>query len=246
MKKGSSVQPVFLALLAVSLLTPVTALAQQWPGGPVGSHGFTRPFTPHPVVPRPFFSRQFHRPFFDRSFFHHPFFHHPFFHHPFFHHPFFDRFAFVGIASPVIVYAAPPVFYGPPASVDPPAVYSPPVYPTSAVYGPSVARTVSISPPPPPTPSVVEYPTGRYELRGDGMTTPYTWVWVPNPPSAPPPESASGGPASPGPSTSGGSAPPRHSQLFRWTDAQGVEYWTDRWETVPEQYRPKARQPRLS
>jgi hypothetical protein len=240
-KKGSRVRTVFLVLLAASLLAPVAALAQRWPGGPVGSRGFTRPFAPHPIGPRPFFSHPFHRPFFDRSFFHHPFFHHPFFHHPFFH-----GFAFGGIASPVIVYASPPVLYGLPASVDPPAVYSPPVYPAAPVYDPSVARTVSISPPPPPMPNVVEYPTGRYELRGDGMTTSYTWVWVPNPPPAPPPESASVGPASPGPSTSGGSAPAHHSQLFRWTDAQGVEYWTDRWETVPEQYRAKARQPRLS
>ena len=237
MGRGPRVWMVFLALLVVPLLAPGAVLAQRWPWGPAGTPGFTRPFAPHPIGPRPFFSRPFH----------HPSFHRPFFDRPFFDRPFFHRFAFVGIASPVIVYAAPPVFYGPPASVDPPAVYSPPAYPTSpAVYDPSVARTVSIAPPLPPMPSVVEYPSGRYELRGDGMTTPYTWVWVPNPPPFPPPESASGGPASPGPSTSGGPAPARHSQLYRWTDAQGVEYWTARWETVPEQYRAQARQPRAS
>ena len=30
-----------------------------------------------------------------------------------------------------------------------------------------------------PTVTVVPYPNGRYELRGDGMTVPYYWAWVP-------------------------------------------------------------------
>lgn len=29
------------------------------------------------------------------------------------------------------------------------------------------------------TDPVVPYPNGRYELRGDGMTVPYYWAWVP-------------------------------------------------------------------
>jgi hypothetical protein len=29
-----------------------------------------------------------------------------------------------------------------------------------------------------PTATVVQYPTGRYELRGDGVNVPYYWVWV--------------------------------------------------------------------
>jgi len=36
----------------------------------------------------------------------------------------------------------------------------------------------------------VNYPEGRYELYGDGRTTPYYWVWVPagaTPPAPPPP-----------------------------------------------------------
>jgi len=36
----------------------------------------------------------------------------------------------------------------------------------------------------------VSYPEGRYELYGDGRTTPYYWVWVPagvTPPAPPPP-----------------------------------------------------------
>jgi hypothetical protein len=40
-----------------------------------------------------------------------------------------------------------------------------------------------------PTTSVVQYPTGRYELRGDGASVPYSWVWIPAQPmvAAPPP-----------------------------------------------------------
>ena len=39
-------------------------------------------------------------------------------------------------------------------------------------------------------PTVINYPHGRYELRGDGVSTAYQWVWIPNPPpppAAPPP-----------------------------------------------------------
>lgn len=30
-----------------------------------------------------------------------------------------------------------------------------------------------------PSVTVVQYPTGRYELRGDGAAVPFYWVWVP-------------------------------------------------------------------
>src|SRR5207249_4668539 len=30
-----------------------------------------------------------------------------------------------------------------------------------------------------PTVTVVNYSTGRYELRGDGVNVPYYWAWVP-------------------------------------------------------------------
>ena len=36
--------------------------------------------------------------------------------------------------------------------------------------------------------------------------------------------------------------PVRAGQLYRWTDAQGVVYWTDRLDAVPEQYRSRAKQ----
>src|SRR5258708_6454042 len=64
-----------------------------------------------------------------------------------------------------------------------------------AVYGPGVGGTLALASPAPPTPSVIQYPTGRWELRGDGLTIPYRWVWIPNPPTAPPsPTSPSGEP----------------------------------------------------
>ena len=95
---------------------------------------------------------------------------------------------------------------------------------------------------PPPMPSVVEYPGGRYELRGDGVWTPYRWVWVRNPPSAPPAEAAPPPPAE----TPAEAAPPaapereRRTEIYRWTDEKGTVHWTDRWETVPEAHRAKA------
>jgi uncharacterized protein DUF4124 len=156
---------------------------------------------------------------------------------------------FVGagvIAPPVIVEAPPAEAYGPDdyydasgsySPDDPSAGYNPPV-----VYTQPVNSPVSAPPPPPapPTPNVIQYETGRYELRGDGMTTPYTWVWIPNPP--PPPPSAPPIAASPwGPGVS--DAPSvRASQLYRWTDEQGVVHLTDRVDSVPRQYRAQAKQ----
>lgn len=40
---------------------------------------------------------------------------------------------------------------------------------------------------PVPQPPVVQYPHGRYELHGDGTSTPYQWVWIPAVPPPPPP-----------------------------------------------------------
>jgi hypothetical protein len=86
-------------------------------------------------------------------------------------------------------------------------------------------------------PSVVEYPTGRYELRGDGSLAPYSWVWIPNPPpappSAPPPEAV----------TPVDSSRARLGRLYRWTDQEGVVHLTDRWEAVPQRYRAEAKPP---
>ncbi|MFA6500160.1 MAG: RT0821/Lpp0805 family surface protein [Desulfurivibrionaceae bacterium] len=38
-----------------------------------------------------------------------------------------------------------------------------------------------------PTVTVVEYPNGHYELRGDGISAPYYWAWVPVVTAPPPP-----------------------------------------------------------
>ena len=61
-------------------------------------------------------------------------------------------------------YAAPPGYY--------PQGYYPPAYYTM--------------PPMVELQREVLFPEGRYILQGDGVSTPYRWVWVPNPPTAPP------------------------------------------------------------
>ena len=96
-----------------------------------------------------------------------------------------------------------------------PAYYSPP----PAAYAPPPAA----SPPPPPSePRVVEFDSGRYELRGDGMREPYTWVWVPRAPTAPPGQA---------------SAHRRPATVYRWTDERGVTTLTDDPNKVPAQFR---------
>jgi hypothetical protein len=138
-----------------------------------------------------------------------------------FHRPFFDhRHSFVnpGFFGGGVVYGT-PIYY---ATAPDPAVYAPP-----ATYATAYA------PAPAPMPTVVEYATGRYELRGDGITTAYQWVWIPRPPSAPPPEVA--------PEPAPQSAPPARDRaigkIYRWTDDEGVTTLTDRLENVPEKYR---------
>jgi hypothetical protein len=79
--------------------------------------------------------------------------------------------------APAVVVAPPPVYYAPA-----PTYYAPtPVYSTP----PPVARSTYAAAPAQPT--VVQYPHGRHVLRGDGVTTAYQWVWIPNPPPPPPP-----------------------------------------------------------
>ncbi len=70
-----------------------------------------------------------------------------------------------------------------------------PVYTAPVVYAPYPVAY----PPPAPMPTVIQYPHGRYELRGDGVAAPYYWVWIPNPPPppAPPPQPGLSGPSAP-------------------------------------------------
>ena len=73
-------------------------------------------------------------------------------------------------------YAAYPYYggyYGASVAYDSPTV----VYtePSATSVAPEVQREVV-------------YPHGRYVLQGDGVNSAYQWVWIPNPPSQPPPE----------------------------------------------------------
>ena len=81
------------------------------------------------------------------------------------------------------------------------------------------------APPPPPEREVVEHSDGRYELRGDGISVPHRWVWVPKPPAAPP--------------TAAARKP--DVRLYGWTDEQGVVNVTDRLDRIPERHREQAK-----
>jgi hypothetical protein len=146
-----------------------------------------------------------------------------------------------------VVLLAPPLFwYGSDFSGDPGYASTPayaPAYGPSVVYAPSPG-SLSVAPPAPPTPppTVVELPTGRWELRGDGINVPYRWVWIPNPPTAPPSGPSDGG--APGPSSR--PEPPGNTRVYRWTDAEGTLHLTDRLDQVPPRYRPPARAPKPS
>jgi hypothetical protein len=135
-------------------------------------------------------------------------------------------FPFAYYSAPSVFDSAPPVDYGPP----------PVMYPAPAAYGQAPAYAA----PPAPTsaPSLqqeieplqreVVFPSGRYVLRGDGINTPYTWVWIPNPPTSPP----AGTPSS---------SRNVERAAYTWTDANGVTTWTDRLSSVPPEYRATAR-----
>lgn len=205
---------VFVALAAVTALSPTGAHAQRAPGighggGPVSSARMGTHFAPGSSGPR----SHFHRPF--------------------------------GHQGTFVVFA-PPFWYG-----TEPYYYPPATYDAGSAYVPPTYGTVSVAPPP-PMPSVVQYPTGRYELRGDGFTTPYQWIWIPNPPSAPPPSAPPpwAPPAlQPAPAQLPASTkpePPGNTTVYRWTDAEGVVHLTDRLDTVPPRYRTQARSTRAS
>ena len=142
-----------------------------------------------------------------------------------------------------------------PVSV-PSRVFDPPFF-TSLGGGAVYTSTVSASPamgyapaapvavPVPavmPMPTLIEYPTGWYQLRGDGVTVPYVWVWIPKPPSppstAPPPVPPMEAPPEPSEPHQRSSAP--HTDLYRWVDDEDVSHWTDRLDRVPDRFRSRA------
>ena len=238
-KTRSAVVAASLLLVGV-LVTPGVVLAQRSNGGGGNGAAMGRgPGSGRPAVGQQSFGNQWS-----------PNHHHGFVGRPFFR-PFVRPF-FPFAVAPAVVYAA-PYYYPPPTYYDPPPTYYTP--PTATYYSPPPATYYSPAPPsgtlsiaPAPPDNVIQYSHGRYELRGDGVATPYRWVWIPNPPPPPPaaPPPPAGDPPSfvpsPGDSPSGGPAAPRQSQLYRWTDTVGVVHWTDRIDAVPEKYRAGARQ----
>jgi hypothetical protein len=146
------------------------------------------------------------------------------------HHGFRHRAVLPFFVGPSVVLASPVVVAPAPIYAPPPVYAAPPVY---------------VAPPPlvsaaPAMPRVVEFPTGRYELRGDGLSTPYTWVWIPNPPVAPPPPPAPMEAPAPSGAPEPRPARARTVMLYRWTDEQGVTTWTDNLEKVPARHRAQA------
>ena len=116
-----------------------------------------------------------------------------------------------------------------------PSYVPPPVYEPAPVYVPPAYSYA----PPPPMQRVVEFPTGRYELHGDGVTTAYRWVWIPNPPTSPPIEEPSVAPPPPASEAPAPAERTRRADIYRWTDDAGVVHITDRLEKVPDAYRSK-------
>jgi Domain of unknown function (DUF4124) len=221
MKRSSIPIAVMLVLGAAALVLPVNAWAQARGGR--GSGGRAMVGRSGGFVGRPGFN--------------HPGFNHPGFNHGFNHHRFnSNTILFVG-PSPFWYsdpyYSAPPVVYSPPpVYIAPQFVYQTP--PPAAAYYPSVPPAPSA----PPGQRTVEFPTGHYELRGDGAATPYTWVWIPNPPSAPPgPPPAPTAPPAPGGPTSRQAPPAPAPTIYRWTDDNGVTTITDDVNKVPDRYR---------
>lgn len=130
--------------------------------------------------------------------------------------------------APSTVIVAPSDSYAPPPAYAPaPVTYAPAVsYPPPRPYAPPVTSAAPAPPPPPPSappePQVVEFDSGRYELRGDGLHEPYVWVWVPKAPSTPP---------------GGAEARRPPAAIYRWTDDNGVVTLTDDPMKVPPQFR---------
>jgi len=76
-------------------------------------------------------------------------------------------------------------------------------------------------------------------LRGDGTTMPYTWVWIPNPPPAPPTSPPAG-------SLNQSDPPPRRAtSIYRWTDERGDIHLTDSLDMVPKKFRPQTKHTEL-
>jgi Domain of unknown function (DUF4124) len=182
---------------------------------------FPRPVDPWafwPPVQRHFGHKQFgHKQFGHKQFGHNHFVHRPF------------NGAFVGSSAIPFGYGAAPGYYAYAATPD--MTYAAPAAPA-----PSASM-----------PTVVEYENGFYELRGDGITVAYRWVWIPKVPAPPDPPPAVAPPAPPAqapsspPAVAAEERPRKPSAVYRWTDDQGVTTYTDRLERVPARFRNQAK-----
>ena len=105
------------------------------------------------------------------------------------------------LAAPRVVYATPayyaPAYYAPygyPAGYWPAGPYAVSSYP--AAYYPAYRAAYPYAAATTPVAwtgsRVVQYAHGRYELRGDGVSVPYSWVWIPSVPAPPPAPSQDG------------------------------------------------------
>jgi Domain of unknown function (DUF4124) len=238
-----------LLVVAIGALVSAPMVAQAGPGGMGGGRGgvgggragvFVKgpvggavvvqpPVRFAPVVPKVFVATPsvFPKPvdpwafWPPRQFVHRPFGHKHFGHGNFVNGPFFG--AGVPFVGGGYYYAtAPDMAYAAP----PPAVAAP---------SPSYSM-----------PTIVEYENGFYELRGDGITVAYRWVWIPKVPAPPDPPPAVAPPAPPAqapspPARAAEERPRTPSKVYRWTDDQGVTTYTDRLERVPERFRNQAK-----
>ena len=222
-----------LALVVSLVFSSTSALADGLQGGANGGFkgvpGAAGPFVPRLFVPQPVATH----PLVPQLVIPHPFMGQPLAPNPFTLRPFVHR-SFIPFGAPGVVYVSPPVYYGSASLYTPPDVYDPPVDYSQPM------TAVSVAPAPAPMPDPIEYPTGRYELRGDGMTAPYTWVWIPNPPPPPPTAPPAAVTPEPPPARDDPSPAPPH-QLYRWTDGQGVVHWTDNPDSIPEPQRAQAK-----
>jgi hypothetical protein len=218
MKHGAMLINVSVAFVAsLTIVTSSPHAEETRPGQSDGHH--QGHVSPRPPTPSPFMRMYAPLPFNPRPIPQRPFV------------PSAFGSSLIVVPSPVV----PSLPMGLPYGSDQSIGYSP-----DQTYGPPEGMLMPPPPSAPPAPSVMQYPNGRYELRGDGMTSPYVWVWIPNPPPAPPaaPPSMPGAPVAPPVATR---QSPVSDDLYSFVDDQGVLNWTDRWDSIPEKYRSRAK-----
>ena len=173
------------ALAIIGIVQVLVALAPSLAqaAGPMGmapSRGQSHQFNQSPQFNRsnqfnqnPQFSR-FNRSFqghpnFNRSRFHRPYYYRPYYYFPYY--PYYSSYS----SSNYSDYSAAPS-YAPQQNYNysgAPSGYGAPQSYLDIAPAPQIEREVF-------------FPEGRYVLLGDGDAAPFRWVWVPNPPTAPP------------------------------------------------------------